>query len=263
MRVAGGQAIAEPHLEHLRHRVGQARVHESGAGHCESQDDEHAVGVAGFPRRLRCPVGPGVRDPATTPREEQCDPRQHRDDARNHECGAPGEVVDHHTDEYRCYGVAGVTEGAVDAEAHALLARRGDDPGDADRVVDGGEQADQGEPREDHVRTVGETGNDGAGADSKKEDHHHADLAPAIAEPASRQGRDTEQHESEAGETQQFAVGKVEYLRQIQDGSGVEHREHVRAGVAEVGERDRGAVSGLLASGGRVHRGVSEASVGA
>ena len=193
---------------------------------------------------------------ATQPRRHATSsaiPATYRDDTGNQEGGPPGEVVDHHPDEHRRQRVAGIAEDAVDAEAHPLLARRSDDPGDPDRMVDGGEQADQGQPGEDHVGAVGETGDDGAGADAQEEDHDHADLAPAVAEPAGREGRNPVQHEPEAGEGQQLAVGEIEHLRQVEHGGGVEHREHVRAGVPEVGERDRGAISGPRLSGRGVH----------
>ena len=101
-------------------------------------------------------------------------------------------------DEHRRHGVADVPEDAVEAEGHAPLARRGDDPRDAHRMVDGREEPDHGQPHEEHLRTARESGHDGAGANSDEEDHHHPHHAPAVAEPTGGERGHPEQDEPEA-----------------------------------------------------------------
>src|SRR3954469_20247441 len=87
--------------------------------------------------------------------------------ARHEERGAPAEYVHQRTGDQGGGGEAEIAPQSVPAERGAELRRRSDEHGDADRMVDGGENTDQRKPEPNLPRRAGETGEDERGADAE------------------------------------------------------------------------------------------------
>ena len=79
-------------------------------------------------------------------------------------------------------------------------------------MVNRGEQTGQCQTYEQFLRALGHADDDRADANAQKVDDHHADLAPAIPEPAGGQSGDTEQHQPQTRKTEQLAIWQTEDL---------------------------------------------------
>mgnify|MGYP001334501443 CR=1 FL=1 len=77
----------------------------------------------------------------------------------------------------------------------------------------------------------------------------HAAPAPAVAEPAGRQGTGREGDEAAEGKRQQLAVGGLELTLQGQHHGGVEQHEEMVLGVPDVDEQHLDAGPGCSGAG--------------
>jgi len=177
-------------------------------------------------------------------RQDVGDARGHGDGAGDDERCAPAQGLGQQAGDDRRAGDAEVSEHAVDPEDLADLLPPLDHHGDADRVVDRGEQADQGETRGDLPGGLRQPRQDRGAADPQKEDRHQLAAVPAVAEPSGRQRAQGERQEAGERQGDQFAVGHAEDVLQRQHHRGVEQHEQVVVDVTDVQERESEGASG-------------------
>ena len=107
--------------------------------------------------------------------------------ARNDEGRAPaGESRERRGNE-RCAPDADAAEQPVQSQGPPVVLGIPHQPGNADRMIDRAEEADQREADGDAERAGRKTRQNGGKAAADIEDHHHVFGAPAVAEPACRQ----------------------------------------------------------------------------
>ena len=122
------------------------------------------------------------------------------DQARQDEHRAPAPLVSQRARRDAGGGDAQIAPHAIDAQRLAQLFRIRGDHGDADRMIDRGEQSDQRQPDCQLQRRAGKAGQDRGHADAQEEHRHHAGLAPAVAQPAGGDRGRAEGDEAEHGE---------------------------------------------------------------
>ena len=107
-----------------------------------------------------------------------------RENAGHDEGCAPAAMIDEIAGDQRRAGDAEIAPDAVHGEAHAGVLPLLRDDGEADRMIDRGEYADDEQADADLQRRLREGGGDRRRADADEEHGDHALAAPFVGEPA-------------------------------------------------------------------------------
>ena len=193
--MADAGELRQPLVEDLRQRERGALEDEAADRGREHDDREHPHERPALDRRGAVP-GCGLRalppaaafgrpDSSSRPQEDGVgDADADGDHPGQHERVAPPRGVDEVAGEEGRARHPEVPEDPVDRERHPRLRSPLDDEGEADRMVDRGEETDGGEPERDLERRPREGGQDRARSDAEEEDHDHPFPAPLVREPA-------------------------------------------------------------------------------
>ena len=199
--------------------------------------------VGALLRRAGRRIGPAAADHPDIGKAQR-----DRHDARHVEGGAP---VDKGQDQPGQQGRAGdahIAPHAVDAEPPADIAAALDDHGDADRMIDGGKDADNRQPDADLERGLRHPGRYGGQADADEEHRHHGVAAPFVGQMRGQRGAGGEQHHRRDAVGQHFRIGAVfrqaERQPRAEGRLGEDQHEQVVGEMADIEKQEMASVGG-------------------
>ena len=164
--------------------------------------------------------------------------------ARYRKRGPPARRVDEPAGEQGGAGHPHVSEHAVDRQRHAGPAAPLHHQGEADRMVDRGEQADQEQAGTDLERGVRECGDHAGRAEAEEEDDHHGFAAPLVSNPACRKRTDAECDQPGRRIWDQFGIGNIPFVHQHECRRGrKDQNDQVIKEMAEIEEQEADAVA--------------------
>jgi len=230
---------AQPLGEDLRQRHRRHLADEAGAEHGDREDEEGAHDIGA--RRLGLGLAVGARgdDGAVAHEDREGDAGERAEHARHDERRAPRDELREGARRQRRDADTETAENAVPAQRLAAALGVAHQPGDADRMIDRAEEPDEREPEREAERSVGKPGEHGGRAGADEIEHHHVLGAPAVAEPAGRQGSCAEQHVAGDRQRQELAVAQPEAAFERQHDGRVEQHQEMREEMPNVRERHR------------------------
>ena len=228
--------MAKPLVEQFRQVVGGGLVDQARGDHRHHQHHgaAHHFLARGFGGRghLRHPVV----NPATGHEQSQGQACRHAHQPGHDKGRPPAHLIGEKAGDQGRAGDPGGAEKAGDAQSLAAIFGIPHQPGDADRMIDRGEQTHQSHAHCQADHALGQTGQDRRRAGADKVDHHHFRRAPLVAQPAGGQSGGAKQDAARQHQHHQHAIGLLPVAFQGQDHGRKQQHEHMRVTMADTGK---------------------------
>ncbi len=216
-------------LEELRQTGLHAVVDDAGAEHREQQNSQHTHHLL-MPRLFAGRVLRVPRGGATTAGGHgKADTGQHTRHTRYPERTAPPQHLNQIARDEPRHGGAQAAENSVDRQYAPARAGRcvADEPGYTDRMVDGGEQPDARQAKQQELRCGRHAGQHRAGAHAHKKKHHQPRRPPPVRQPTRGQRGATDERGAHGPQPDQIGVGEAPVALYSQHDDEIEGREAV------------------------------------